>query len=261
MWKCFNPPVEDFDFGFEPDKVKSKFFQAGLSHDMSGNREDNCTAQVPFLGCLSSGYFGLFEGHRSGWIASRSASLNLHRFLQMEIDSNIGRNGMKKCIEAAFQKMDEHLISSAPDRGTSASVCIVENNEDSCRVYFANTGDTRAILGCSSKAVRLNRDHTPKDESEAKRLQQCQAYVKSDFRVQKLSRLSRALGDHLLKKWVISTPHFSEHQLVPEQDILLLLSRSVAAVINDQEAIDLTNGNFSFLCIQLFFLTTANFSF
>lgn len=205
--------------------------------------EDNCTVHVPFLRSDSTGYFALFEGHRSGWTASRSASIHLHQFLQKEIDASPGNLDMKKCMETAFRKMDEHLVPTAPDRGTSASICVIENHTDFCLLSFANVGETRAILSSSTKAIRLNRDHVCDDEEERMRLQKCPAYAKSDVRVRNLNRTSRALGDHLMKQWVISTPHCVEVLLTRGNDAILLLSRSVAAVIGDQEAADLANGD------------------
>jgi serine/threonine protein phosphatase PrpC len=86
------------------------------------------------------------------------------------------------------------------------------------------------------KAVRLTQDHTIANEQEKGRLDACRAYVKSNDKIRGLVRYTRALGDHVVKQWVISTPYYAEIELSHDDTFLLLLSHGLSAVMADQDA-------------------------
>ncbi len=138
--------------------------------------------------------------------------------------------------------MDANLKPISYDRGTSASICLVRKSGDQTSLHFANVGDTRVILCRGGKAVRLTNDHTVADEREKNRLDSCRAYTKCNDKIRGLVRHTRALGDHVVKQWVISTPHYVEMELSPEDSFLLFVSRSLCAVIEDEEATEIAQG-------------------
>jgi protein phosphatase PTC1 len=235
VWSCL--PSEG-EYSFKPKLMKHEFFKVGVSHDIDESvKEETCTVKIPFLNEDSAGYFGLFEGHRGGWAAASAASNYLHEILQSEIGTK--KSDFGKCFESAFEKLDARIKSISYDRGTSASVCLVRKGDDQSFLHFANVGDTRAILCRRGKAVRLTQDHTIADEKEKGRLEACRAYLKSNDKIRGLVRHTRALGDHVVKQWVISTPHYSEIELSPDDSFFLLVSHGLCAVMTDQEAVEI----------------------
>ena len=51
--------------------------------------------------------------------------------------------------------------------------------------------------------------------------------------------VSRALGDHALKKYVISEPNFWEGDLTPADTFLLIACDGLWDVVDDQESVDI----------------------
>ena len=228
------------EYSFVPKTKDNKHFKTGIAHELGDcTDEDCCTFKFPFLNEENSGFFGLFEGHRQGWTAARAVSLHLHEILENEILAKQNLGDMRLCLESSFAKMDDMMSSVFLDRGTSATVCILREMKF---LHVANVGETRAILCRGTKAIRLTQDHTRSDEKEKTRLANCIAYTESSRRIQGLIRQTRAFGDHLLKDWIINTPHYLETRLESDDTHVIFLSSSVAAVIEDQDAVNLVLG-------------------
>ena len=49
----------------------------------------------------------------------------------------------------------------------------------------------------------------------------------------------RALGDHLLKDWVISTPHYFACDLTPDDSLVVCTTSSISDVLSDQDIADI----------------------
>ena len=106
-------------------------------------------------------------------------------------------------IETESGKQELHLIKNGLTggdnyrgggdsyAGCTANVCIIANN----KLYCANAGDSRSVLGMSNdSAFAMSIDHKPDDDLEKKRISQAGGYV-TDGRVNGNLNLSRALGD------------------------------------------------------------------
>ena len=103
-------------------------------------------------------------------------------------------------------------------------------------LVVANAGDSRAVISREAGVSRLTYDHKPTDESEASRVTGGGAFIR-DGRVNGMIGITRALGDHCMKQWIISTPHVTVVELVPTDEYLVLACDGVWDVINDDEAI------------------------
>ena len=223
--------------------IDHEFYQVAVAYDVNKKHrttmEDAYRVQIPFNGEESTGYFALFDGH-SGKEAAQESSNHLHELLQTEIVA-AGNTPDKKCFESAFSKMDDLLKTINKDKGTSAVTCVVRGIGQKFHLYVANVGDTRAILSRRSKAIRLTEDHTPLMPKEKQRLEAINALI-FDNRINGVIRVSRALGDHSLKKWVTSEPDYVESTLSPADTLILFLGYRVYKVIDDQEAVDMSRG-------------------
>jgi serine/threonine protein phosphatase PrpC len=98
------------------------------------------------------------------------------------------------------------------------------------KLYIANAGDSRSVLGRGGKAFALSLDHKPDDEIELKRIQKAGSIV-TDGRVDGNLNLSRSLGDLKYKinkslkpeEWPITAnPDVKVVDILPEDDFIVL---------------------------------------
>ena len=133
-----------------------------------------------------------------------------------EINSGAGANGE--------QSADSLMLDSI---GCTANVLLIENLK---KLYIANAGDSRCVLGRGGKAVPLSFDHKPDDEVELKRIEKAGSVV-TEGRVDGNLNLSRSLGDLKYKtnkslkpeEWPITAnPDIMAVDLQPEDDFIIM---------------------------------------
>lgn len=99
-------------------------------------------------------------------------------------------------------------------------------------------------MGHEGKAKRLSKDHRSDDPLEVTRIEHAGGFL---FRGRVLGVLAvtRSLGDHVLKKYVIAHPSVGQKRVDVsastrgEQSFLILACDGLFDVISDQEAVDL----------------------
>jgi protein phosphatase PTC1 len=109
------------------------------------------------------------------------------------------------------------------------------------KLYTANVGDARAVLCHEGKAHRLSYDHKANDASESKRITDAKGFI-SYNRVNGILAVTRALGDHAMKEWVVCDPYYTELTLTSKDQFLILACDGVWDVMTDQDAVDLIQG-------------------
>ncbi|KAF4447309.1 protein phosphatase [Fusarium austroafricanum] len=110
--------------------------------------------------------------------------------------------------------------------GCTACVSLIAGN----KLYVANAGDSRGVLGIKGRAKPLSQDHKPQLENEKNRITAAGGFV--DFgRVNGNLALSRAIGDFEFKKSaelspenqiVTAYPDVEQHDLTDEDEFLVL---------------------------------------
>jgi protein phosphatase PTC1 len=106
------------------------------------------------------------------------------------------------------------------------------------KLYTANAGDARVVISRGGKAHRLTYDHKASDPAEAKRITDRGGFVAYN-RVNGILSVTRALGDHAMKEWVVCDPYYTEIALTPKDEFVILACDGVWDVLSDQEAVDL----------------------
>jgi len=130
---------------------------------------------------------------------------------------------------------------TVPAAGACAVTAYIHKRSDGKRwLYVANAGDSRAVLLRGSAAVRLSEEHKPSVKSEADRVKALGAFITEDVtcRINGMIGISRALGDHMMKELIISTPHIHITEITPDDRLLILACDGVWDVLTDQEAVD-----------------------
>ena len=97
--------------------------------------------------------------------------------------------------------------------GCTANVILIE---DMKKLYIANAGDSRCVLGRGGKAVPLSFDHKPDNEEEKRRIEHAGSTI-LEGRVDGNLNLSRSLGD--LKYKINKNLKPEEHPVTANPDI------------------------------------------
>ncbi|KAL4855612.1 putative protein phosphatase 2C 8 [Chlorella vulgaris] len=121
--------------------------------------------------------------------------------------------------------------------GTTAVVALIGNR----MLYVANCGDSRAVLCRSGGALPLTDDHKAAREDETARVEAAggQILFWNGVRVMGLLAVSRAIGDHSLRPYVIAEPEVTIIARHPSDEVLVMASDGLWDVMNNQEAVTL----------------------
>lgn len=127
---------------------------------------------------------------------------------------------IKSSIRDAFLKLDERMktlpeVESGEDiSGSTAVACLVSPTH----LFFANCGDSRAVMSRDGKAIFSTQDHKPVNPVEKERIQAAGGSVMIQ-RVNGSLAVSRALGDFQYKQVVGRGP--CEQLVSPEPEITI----------------------------------------
>lgn len=189
----------------------------GLS-SMQGWRvemEDAHSAMVGLpQGLKDWSFFAVFDGHAGARVSAHCAENLLDTIIQSEdFRNNTNANNcnshitveeverVKNGIKDGFLKLDERMrkipeIASGEDKSGSTAVCTLIS---STHFYFANCGDSRAVLSRNKRAFFATEDHKPINPAERERIQKAGGSVMVQ-RVNGSLAVSRALGDFEYKQ-------------------------------------------------------------
>ncbi|XP_064621319.1 protein phosphatase 1B-like [Lineus longissimus] len=170
-------------------------------------------------------FFGVFDGHAGGKVSDFCASDLLQQILKSEPFKSINSPGenqdeVKLGIYTGFLNMDALLReknsdSGGEDRSGSTAICVLVSPT---QIYFANCGDSRAVLCRNKEAVHYTTDHKPVLPEEKNRIQKAGGSVMIQ-RVNGSLAVSRALGDFEYKNASKMGP--TEQLVSPEPEITI----------------------------------------
>ncbi|EIE21791.1 protein phosphatase 2C catalytic subunit, partial [Coccomyxa subellipsoidea C-169] len=226
--------------------------------------EDAYTA-IPFLMEASNfvetlHFFGVFDGHGGAEGALHCAQTLHQRFAAAEAAAcGVARGNnaaaaaegaesqnentiacsaqhFETALTDAFNRTDEEFgkADNAALVGTTAVVALVGSRQ----LYVANCGDSRAVLCRGGAAIALTDDHKAAREDETARVEAAggQILFWNGVRVMGVLAVSRAIGDHCLRPFVIAQPEVTILGRRPDDEILLLASDGLWDVLSNQEA-------------------------
>ncbi|KAM0432410.1 hypothetical protein ACHAPT_004954 [Fusarium lateritium] len=172
-------------------------------------------------------FFGVFDGHGGDKVAL-FAGLNIHNiiFKQDTFKSGDYAQGLKDGFLATDRAILNDPKYEEEVSGCTACVSLIAGN----KLYLANAGDSRGVLGIKGRAKPLSQDHKPQLENEKNRITAAGGFV--DFgRVNGNLALSRAIGDFEFKKSaelspenqiVTAYPDVEQHDLTDEDEFLVI---------------------------------------
>ncbi|KAJ5901301.1 Protein phosphatase 2C [Penicillium tannophilum] len=152
-------------------------------------------------------FFGVYDGHGGDKVALFTGE-NLHKIVAKQ--DAFSKGDIEQAMKDGFLATDRAILEDPKYEeevsGCTASTSIISKN----KIWVANAGDSRSVLGVKGRAKPLSFDHKPQNEGEKARISAAGGFV--DFgRVNGNLALSRAIGDFEFKK---------SPELSPEQQIV-----------------------------------------
>ncbi|KAF1735921.1 Protein phosphatase 2C 2 [Beauveria bassiana] len=172
-------------------------------------------------------FFGVYDGHGGEKVATYCGA-NMHNIIARQESFKKGDyvQGLKDGFLAADRAMLGDPRFEDEVSGCTACVSLIVGN----KIFVANAGDSRGVLGIKGRAKPMSEDHKPQLEAEKNRITAAGGFV--DFgRVNGNLALSRAIGDFEFKKVaelppesqiVTAFPDVSQHDLTDEDEFLVL---------------------------------------
>eukprot|EP00587_Corethron_hystrix_P010002 CAMPEP_0113322784 /NCGR_PEP_ID=MMETSP0010_2-20120614/15837_1 /TAXON_ID=216773 ORGANISM="Corethron hystrix, Strain 308" /NCGR_SAMPLE_ID=MMETSP0010_2 /ASSEMBLY_ACC=CAM_ASM_000155 /LENGTH=228 /DNA_ID=CAMNT_0000181401 /DNA_START=331 /DNA_END=1014 /DNA_ORIENTATION=- /assembly_acc=CAM_ASM_000155 len=183
-------------------------------------------------------FLGVYDGHGGRDIVD---------FLDDYLEENVARElklvdddaSVLQRIERAFlitdiQSRQANILTS----GATVVVCLIERTPSHTTLYAANCGDARAVLSRNGVARRLTHDHKADDPEEIARIETAGGFIIRN-RVLGILAVSRSLGDHALKEYVIGQPFLFDIVLEDTDKFVILACDGVWDVMTDQNAVDI----------------------
>jgi len=217
--------------------------------------EDAHHVEDKFNGEPSSGLFAIYDGH-GGKEAAIFASENFHKVLAEEInkENNLFEQDSSKVLEVisrSYLATDEQIKASVPSHhGCTAVTVLVTGKGDNRHLFSANVGDARAVLCRDGKAIRLTEEHKASDPVEAKRITDSGGFI-IHGRVNGQIIITRSLGDHLMKEFIIGTPYTHYEKLSDKDTWLIVACDGLWDVVEDQPAVDFVLEHSSLSCSEI----------
>jgi len=167
-------------------------------------------------------FFGVYDGH-GGEKVAQFAGENIHKIVAKQ--EAYSKGDIEQALKDGFLATDRAILNDTRYEdevsGCTASVGIISKD----KIWVANAGDSRSVLGVKGRAKPLSFDHKPQNEGEKARISAAGGFV--DFgRVNGNLALSRAIGDFEFKK---------SADLSPEQQIVTAFPDVISHEVSDDD--------------------------
>nr|AAM91486.1 AT5g53140/MFH8_8 [Arabidopsis thaliana] len=181
--------------------------------------------------------FGIFDGHggsRAAEYLKEHLFNNLMKHPQFLTDTKLALNETYKQTDVAFLESEKDTYR---DDGSTASAAVLVGNH----LYVANVGDSRTIVSKAGKAIALSDDHKPNRSDERKRIESAGGVIMwaGTWRVGGVLAMSRALGNRMLKQFVVAEPEIQDLEIDHEAELLVLASDGLWDVVPNEDAVAL----------------------
>ncbi|KAI1810880.1 phosphatase 2C-like domain-containing protein [Poronia punctata] len=167
-------------------------------------------------------FFGVFDGHGGDKVAQFAGKYITEILLKQDTFKN---GNYEQSLKDCFLATDRAILSDPQyeEEVSGCTACCGLITAD--KIFVANAGDSRSVLGVKGRAKQLSFDHKPSNEGERARITAAGGFV--DFgRVNGNLALSRAIGDFEFKK---------SAELAPEQQIVTAYPDVIMHEISDDD--------------------------
>jgi len=194
-------------------------------------------------------FFAVYDGH-GGKECALFCAQHLHKVLKDEINAigkqvyNEPENALN-VLKNTYLNTDKKIKEAVPPHhGCTVVTCLITGSlqEGNRQLFAANAGDGRAVLCRDGKAIRLTEDHKASNEVEAKRITSGGGFI-INGRVNGQIVITRSLGDHLMKDYIIAEPFLHSEKLTDKDTFLIVACDGLWDVVEDQQAVEFLLAN------------------
>eukprot|EP01127_Copromyxa_protea_P009313 TRINITY_DN2187_c0_g1_i1.p1 TRINITY_DN2187_c0_g1~~TRINITY_DN2187_c0_g1_i1.p1 ORF type:complete len:748 (+),score=105.54 TRINITY_DN2187_c0_g1_i1:95-2338(+) len=191
---------------------------------------------------------GLFDGHNGDAVSKYLANAvpNLMRdILQDKLDVT------PELFENAWKQLSRNLKKDCVVGGSTALVALFFHEQD--KIFIANVGDCRAVLGNPGIGKRITDDHRPGSQKERQRIEALGGSVSSLVskdgriisRVNGVLAVSRSFGDFELGAFIEPVPDVFALSMSDLNDgFLIMACDGLWDVMGDNDATDIVKRHF-----------------
>ncbi|KAK1418569.1 hypothetical protein QVD17_27714 [Tagetes erecta] len=185
-------------------------------------------------------FFGVYDGHGGSQVAKFCAE-RLHEVIAEEWDQEANddfkwQQRWEAVLSNSFEKADNEVITEAvaPEIVGTTAVTVVLSG---CQIIVSNCGDSRAVLCRGTETIPLTVDQKPDREDELLRIEELDGKVINwnGARVFGVLAMSRAIGDHYLRPWIIPVPEITFTTRTDEDECLVIASDGLWDVMSNNE--------------------------
>ncbi|XP_076949734.1 protein phosphatase 2C 77-like isoform X2 [Bidens hawaiensis] len=185
-------------------------------------------------------FFGVYDGHGGSQVA-KFCSERMHEVIAEEWDQDANddckwQQRWEAVMSSSFERADNEVTTEAvaPDIVGSTAVTVVLSG---CQIIVSNCGDSRAVLCRGIETIPLTIDQKPDREDELLRIEAQDGKVINwnGARVFGVLAMSRSIGDHHLRPWVISVPEISFTTRTEDDECLIIASDGLWDVMTNNE--------------------------
>ena len=165
------------------------------------------------------GLYCIFDGH-----GGRSAAQHAAKVFPDKVREVLRRPGetMEERMQDIFLEADQSIKDAGIDfPGCCALICLVDACDGQRTLHFANAGDSTGYVLTDAGAEAMSVEHNTKNPDEVARITNCGGMVFSG-RVNGVIAVTRSLGDHHMKQWIVNEPYVKEHAVAPQDRYVLL---------------------------------------
>ncbi|RMJ28032.1 phosphatase 2C [Aspergillus sp. HF37] len=187
--------------------------------------------------------FGVFDGHGGDKVAL-FAGENIHKIVARQ--ESFANGDIEQALKDGFLATDRAILEDPKYEeevsGCTSAVSIISKH----KIWVANAGDSRSVLGVKGRSKPLSFDHKPQNEGEKARISAAGGFV--DFgRVNGNLALSRAIGDFEFKKTaelspeqqiVTAYPDVTVHELSDDDEFLVIACDGIWDCQSSQSVIE-----------------------
>lgn len=220
--------------------------------------EDAHTAVIGLPSLKDWSFFAVFDGHAGAKASAVCAEQLMEHIISsgdfQSLDLKAGTEttpsieAIKSGIKTGFLNMDDKLrnmpeVLSGQDKSGSTAVGVIISPT---HIFFANCGDSRAVLCSNGKCAFSTTDHKPVNPVEKERIQKAGGSVMIQ-RVNGSLAVSRALGDFEYKnvegmgpceQLVSPEPEIFVQERNPADEFLVLACDGIWDVMTNEELCD-----------------------
>ena len=161
------------------------------------------------------------------------------------------QNSQMAMLAQLVGQKDPESDDIAMRTGCTGCVCVID--EMYKKMYFANAGDSRVVLGKNGNAIAMSTDHKPELESEKDRIYKADGWI-TDGRVKGNLNLTRGLGDLDYKQnkklkpeeqMITSNPDIKIEDFSNDVDFIIIGCDGIWDCLTNQQACDFVKNRYN----------------